>query len=281
MKTKIWFAMAIILVFLPIMAQNSRASAASLSLISGGNDYKVGEKFKLVIFLDPNGQTVDTVRANLKYPAELIKIQSFYKNTNFTVSAPGNDFNNQTGDFSFGAGIPGGINQSGPFGYIDFVVEKAGQGTVSINSNSLILGAGQNQFDGQSSGIAFNFTENQISPSPSPQNTAQSLSAETPVSSVSKTSKPSPSPPQKPESSQSSEQVSPSTSPNLAAAIGQNSDESQNQPVQAPINPASQSKIDNIWMAMISVLIAGVIIYSFAASRKTTEEIIKETKINL
>ncbi|KKS65901.1 MAG: hypothetical protein UV40_C0012G0005 [Parcubacteria group bacterium GW2011_GWA1_42_7] len=280
MKNKILFLLAITLVFLPVMARNSRASGASLSLISGGTEYKVGEKLKLVIFLDPNGQNADTVRVNLKYPAQFLKIQSFYKNTNFTISAPGNDFNNETGDFTFGAGIPSGINQSGPFGYIDFTVEKAGQGTISIGADSLVLGAGQNLFDGQASSIDFDFKENY--PSPSPQTIVQSPppQASAAAQAAIKTPKPSLSP-------LSNQKINPQSITNLnpsqepGAETVQTQDESRNQSVLAVQNSNAKNKIDAVWMIMTLIIIAGVIVYSLAVSGETAAAAINEKEIKL
>lgn len=157
-KKLISFVVLAILAILPITSVFAE-NTASLSISSQLQNFQIGQTFDASIFADPANQTYDLVRANVSFPAEFLEIQKFTFGPLFAFPSPDNSFDNTTGLFSYGAGIPGGTQVKAFFGTITFKVKKAGQANVQINSDSLIASDGQNIFNQKTTSIAYNFSE--------------------------------------------------------------------------------------------------------------------------
>lgn len=180
MKLKFLFATSVIslliLSIVPIYFVAATGSAA-INLSPTAGSYKVGQTFNLNISVDPGTEKIDTVRANLTYPADLIEIKSFATSPAFSYQAGSNGFNNTAGTFSWGAGTPGGIKSSGSFGTIVFTVKKAGSAQISLSNTSLALSAGENKFNGLLASASYTLT----APVAAPKTSAKKVQPTKPV----------------------------------------------------------------------------------------------------
>lgn len=148
LKNKKYFFGLVLLGF--SLASSSLASGPSFLRISPeSGSYNVGDKFSVVISVDPAGQKIDTVRVKLTYPADLLEINNFTVSPSFTFQAGSSGFDNKAGNFSWGAGLAGGTSSSITFGTVNFTVLKTGEAQISINGDSMILSAGEDKFNGQ------------------------------------------------------------------------------------------------------------------------------------
>ena len=141
---------------LPVLSK-ADGGPAVISLSPSSGSYKVGGTFNMVIYVDPGGGAMDTVRAKLSYPANLLQVQNFALNSIFSYQAGASSFDNTAGTFSWGAGIPGGVKTASNFGTITFKVIKDGPAQVSVNSSSMVLSGGQNVFNGKVNSASFTF----------------------------------------------------------------------------------------------------------------------------
>ena len=139
--------------------------AAELDLVSGLNNYTVGQTISVRIVVNPGGSPYDTVSASGTFPANLLELQSFAANPSFSTMSPDNSFDNAGGTFSFGGGIPGGSSQTADLGTIVFKVKDAGNAMVSLTGDSAIINAGQVI---PSSNGSVNFSLSAPAPAPKP-----------------------------------------------------------------------------------------------------------------
>lgn len=173
--------------------------AATFTFSPPNGSYQVGQDFNVNVYVDSR-EGFDTVRANLKFSADNLEIKNFTRNSSFSFPSGENGHNNQTGTFSYGAGIPGGISQGSTFGTITFRAKSPGQATLEINGDSLILSDGENKFDGKNSTALFSLTS-AATPTPSspatPKPQVKAVDTKTPAA---KTAVNSPLPDESPES---------------------------------------------------------------------------------
>jgi hypothetical protein len=163
-------------VLLPVSALAS--GSASLNLSPSSGSYKAGQTFNVNIMVNPGSDKVDTVRTKLSFSTDVLEIKNFSVGSAFTYQAGANSFDNKTGTFSWGAGIPGGTTSSANFGTITFLVKSQGTGLVSISNDSLALSAGENKFNGQGASAEFSLLAAAVAGAP-PKATAKNT---TPVS---------------------------------------------------------------------------------------------------
>ena len=150
MELKKYFAAIVVLLLLLIAPTYLLAAgSAAISLSPQAESYKVGQTFTATISVDPGTEKIDMVRAKLTFPSDLLEIKNFSASPTFGYQAGSNGFDNTTGNFSWGAGAPGGISTPNTFGTIVFSVKKAGNAKIEINQDSLVLSDGQNKFNGQ------------------------------------------------------------------------------------------------------------------------------------
>jgi len=132
----------IFLLILPISAHAAQASL-SLSPITGG-PHKVGSTFSVSIWAKTGGNKIDTIRASLTFPANLLEVQSVSLSSAYNAPAGGNTYDNNTGTIYWGGGAYGGTTQDAVFATIVFKAKANGTAKVNFASNSLMLSAGQN-----------------------------------------------------------------------------------------------------------------------------------------
>jgi hypothetical protein len=124
------------------------AGKGELYFDPSAREVKVGESFNLNIKVRPNGETIDTVRAIVNYPADLLEVSYFSLNGAFPTSAPGNIIDNQKGIVSQGGAIMGGvISADAQFGTITFLAKKDGVATISFGNQSKMIYSGQEKIN--------------------------------------------------------------------------------------------------------------------------------------
>ncbi len=126
-----------------IIVATSALAASSLSFsLSEGTSYEVGDTFRANIVISP-AEKIYTVKAEVNYPADLLKVESFTFNSNWMpISQPGYDtIDNSAGLLIKTAGYPGGISAQAVLGTVTFRVLNSGEAAVKFTSESLVLNA--------------------------------------------------------------------------------------------------------------------------------------------
>ncbi len=118
-------------------------AATTISFSPTSINVSPGQNFNLVISLNPQGIRNYTVKAEVNYPADLLEVKSFSLSSGWmALSQTGYDLvDNTNGQLIKTAGYPAGIPTATTFGTITFSAKKAGQGIVSLSSNSMALDA--------------------------------------------------------------------------------------------------------------------------------------------
>jgi len=138
---------------------NAQQGGASLFLRPASGSYIVNNTFDVSVVLNTNGQSINAVDVNLKFPPDKLQVVSPSLGQSIVgvwVSQP--TFNNQTGTIRFQGGIPSpGINtSSGIISTITFRVKSIGTATVTFSDESKVLlndGLGTNILTNKSGGI--------------------------------------------------------------------------------------------------------------------------------
>jgi len=121
----------------------SAAGAATFWLSSSSASPAVGSTFTVTITVNPNGESLDTARANLSYPASVLEAQRFDIGTQFTSLSPGYSINNAAGTMSFGAFRSSGrVTSSGTMATVTFLVLAPGSATIAMASDSKLINDG-------------------------------------------------------------------------------------------------------------------------------------------
>lgn len=157
-----------ILTFLAITAGTFIIAASALAAndfsfsLPGGTAYKVGNTFSANIMISP-AEKVYTAKAQVNYPANLLKIESFTFNSNWMpLSQPGYDsIDNVNGLMIKTAGYPGGVNSQVVLGTAVFRVLNSGNANLKFTSESLVLNANNANVAGTLASL--NLTLNAIS----------------------------------------------------------------------------------------------------------------------
>ncbi len=109
----------------------------------------VGERFSVDILLDPHGEKIDTARALVTFPPDLIRVDSVTLGTLLSRQSPGNSFDNAAGTISEGGFLLGSSVQSGgTFATITFNPLKAGTAKISIGGSSKLIANGEEKGTG-------------------------------------------------------------------------------------------------------------------------------------
>ena len=109
----------------------------------------VGERFTVDVTLDPRGENIDTARANVTFPPDLLRVETVTLGTLLPRQSPGNSFDNAAGTISEGGFLLGGtISSKGTFATITFLALKRGSATVSIASSSKLIVGGEEKGTG-------------------------------------------------------------------------------------------------------------------------------------
>lgn len=104
--------------------------------------YQVGEFFEVDILVKTGGNNIDTIRANLSFPQEILEVQEVLAGSKFSVMAGGNEYYNSIGRISWGAGALGGTDEDVIFATVVFKALTPARAVVSFTPGTLVLSAG-------------------------------------------------------------------------------------------------------------------------------------------
>jgi hypothetical protein len=162
--------------FCLFLVASSALAATSVSFSPTSVSVKEKQNFNLTITVNPQ-ETVYTVKIELKFPADLLKVNSFSLGSGWmALSQTGYDLiDNTNGVLIKTAGYTGGLSAVKTFGTINFSAKKEGTGSIDLSANSLALGA-ENQNTLSASGIKTSVTIAKVATVPP----AETPPAETP-----------------------------------------------------------------------------------------------------
>lgn len=128
-------------IFLVVFLFAQSALAATFTLTPGSISTKTGSDFNLSIYLNPNASIDYTAKVELKYPADMLQVNSFTPASGWMLlSQSGYDsIDNTNGVMIKTGGYPSGISTNIPFGTVSMRAKKAGNASISVGSNSMIL----------------------------------------------------------------------------------------------------------------------------------------------
>ncbi len=118
-------------------------AASSLQYSPAKVSVSSSQTFTVLLSVNPQTTKDYTVRANLRFPSDLVSVQSFSLSPGWiAVSQDGYDsIDNTNGEIIKTAGFPKGITSLTSFGTVTFRAKKAGTGVISTGSKTLILDA--------------------------------------------------------------------------------------------------------------------------------------------
>ncbi|MEK7665300.1 MAG: cohesin domain-containing protein [Patescibacteria group bacterium] len=136
----------IVLLFAPQMT--FATGTASMTLEPTQKIVEVGTSFDIQIRVNPNGESVDTVRANLSFDEDLLKVDHFTLGETFPRISPSNTIDNDAGTFSQGGfTLEGPVTTSGVFGTVTLIAKAAGSATVSVLDTSRVISDGEEKIN--------------------------------------------------------------------------------------------------------------------------------------
>ncbi len=130
----LFLALLVISFFTPASASTLSFSPVSIKVVKG-------QKFNLKINVTPVGGKNYTVKTNIKFPANLVKVDSWTYGTNWMpIRKPNYDYlSNSEGLVTRTAGYPEGFSSAVTFGTISFIAKSDGEGVVEFTGENLIL----------------------------------------------------------------------------------------------------------------------------------------------
>jgi len=121
-------------------------AANNISISPASGTYVEGATYVVSIFVDPLGGKIYTAKAELDFPADLLRVNSFTMNSSWTaLNQPGYDLiDNVNGKLIKSGGFASGLSSKVLFGTVSFTSKKAGSATIKINSNSVVIDGNYN-----------------------------------------------------------------------------------------------------------------------------------------
>jgi len=153
-KVQIYFIIFISIVIIATNIQAVMAGNKSTIYFEPINKEVVeGETFIIKVQVNPQGESLDTIRAEINFQPEYLNVINFSLGSLYPNSAPSNFIDNNKGQVSYGGVIFNGSNlKSGTFGVITLQAKKKGETTVSLTNDSKLIGAGSEKIDSTSLG---------------------------------------------------------------------------------------------------------------------------------
>lgn len=131
------------------------AGSATLTLSPNDKQVQVGDRFDLSIQVSPNGEALDTVRANISFSSDLLKVEHVQLSNSFPRVTPGNYIDNTSGTLSQGGfTLEGPVNADGTLATITFLTKASGEATVAILDTSRAISAGEEKINAATLGSA-------------------------------------------------------------------------------------------------------------------------------
>lgn len=102
----------------------------------------VGQEITVKVW-EKTGQTnIDTIRANIRFPADLLRVEGIKPSDSFPVSSGGNYFDNSNGDISWGQGVYNGTMGNATVFEIVFSALKQGKAVVRLAAGTKMISNG-------------------------------------------------------------------------------------------------------------------------------------------
>jgi hypothetical protein len=123
---------------------NRNVLAATLELNTEKNTFQQAETFTLTVFLNTEGDSINTIEGNLKYDDNFIKAEAVNIGSSFISFWVEKPDLKTSGLIHFSGITPGGISTSnGEVFKVTFQTEKIGDTTLLLNNINLFLNDGQ------------------------------------------------------------------------------------------------------------------------------------------
>jgi hypothetical protein len=123
--------------------------AATFAPSPSAQSVEVGTRFTVDLLVNPNGTDLDTVRAYVNFPEDLLRVEDVSLGPLFPRQSPGNAADNASGSISVGGfNLGGAVTQSGTFATLTFTALAAGEATVEIADNSRLISSGEEKGTG-------------------------------------------------------------------------------------------------------------------------------------
>ena len=122
-------------------SQNVEADSAQLYLSPSSGSFLVGSTFSVSVFINTEGNEINVVQTELKFPPNILQVTSPTAGTSLItewITPP--SYSNEKGIISFQGGIPGGINTSaGLVSSITFRAVTSGTAKIEFTESSKVL----------------------------------------------------------------------------------------------------------------------------------------------
>lgn len=145
----IFFALMLGLYGMIPLVQAEGTAAFQLSPLS--RDIQTESSFDLQILVNPNAESLDTVRANISFPPDLLEVEHVELGTLFPHTSPGNGVDEAKGIISEGGfTLDSPVTIPGTFATITFKTKKEGTATISILNTSRLIAGGEEKMNNSS-----------------------------------------------------------------------------------------------------------------------------------
>ncbi len=146
------------------------AAAADVLLTPASGSYSNGQTFTVTVQVDPKGQQVNAVEANLKFDPKVLSVVSTAKTGSaFSLWTTEPAFSNTAGTITFGGGSPTPFAAKSALLSITFRALGEGSGAVSFNSASVLAADGKGtDVIGAKTGATYTVAGATPTPTPAP-----------------------------------------------------------------------------------------------------------------
>ncbi len=147
MKQLLHSFLVAVVVFVPGLSVHA-AGAATMTLDESVYEVTRGELVDVTVSVDPQGESLDTVRAVVTFDPNVVSVQSVRLSGSFDRVAPGNYYDNGSGKISWGAfTLDGPVTAPTSFITITFLGLEEGEGNIQLSSDSRAISNGEERIN--------------------------------------------------------------------------------------------------------------------------------------
>ena len=147
MKQLLHSFLVAVVVFVPGLSVHA-AGAATMTLDESVYEVTRGELVDVTVSVDPQGESLDTVRAVVTFDPNVVSVQSVRLSGSFDRVAPGNYYDNGSGKISWGAfTLEGPVTAPTSFITIVFLGLEEGEGNIQLSSDSRAISNGEERIN--------------------------------------------------------------------------------------------------------------------------------------
>jgi len=130
------FISSILISFIALFVAASPVYAATITLTPAAASLKTGQTYTVAVDVDPQGEQLYTVKANISFPVALVEVTNFTIDSAWPLTPPGNFIDNTGGFLTQTAGFMGGFTTTKRFGTLTMRAKANGEATFAVTSNS-------------------------------------------------------------------------------------------------------------------------------------------------